>query len=149
MRVDRFVDTNVLLASTARQHPSHAWALTFLNSGFADRSLFLSGQVIREYLVVATRPVAVNGLGLPMEAALGNAGQFLARASCLAEDAAVRDTLLRLLETTPVAGKQVHDANLVATMLTHGVKHLVTLNPRDFARFTPAIHVIGLGGTGS
>jgi predicted nucleic acid-binding protein len=146
MRVDRFVDTNVLLAGTARHHAAHASALLFLNSGFADRSLFLSGQVVREYLVVATRPAAVNGLGLSMEAALGNVGQFVARATCLSEDAAVRDALLRLLETTPVAGKQVHDANVVATMLTHGVKHLVTLNPRDFERFTSAIHVSGLGG---
>jgi hypothetical protein len=33
-----------------------------------------------------------------------------------------------------VSGAQVHDARLVAAMHVHGVRHLLTLNVRDFAR---------------
>jgi predicted nucleic acid-binding protein len=32
-------------------------------------------------------------------------------------------------------GKQVHDANVIATMLAHGVGTVVTMNVTDFARF--------------
>jgi hypothetical protein len=35
----------------------------------------------------------------------------------------VLDRLLQLLTTHPVAGEQVHDANVAATMLDHDVHH--------------------------
>lgn len=36
----------------------------------------------------------------------------------------------------PVRAKQVHDGDVVAIMLAHGVPQLVTENPTDFTRFT-------------
>ncbi|MSQ03967.1 MAG: PIN domain-containing protein [Myxococcales bacterium] len=147
MRVDRFVDTNVLLTATAVARSGHAAALAFLDAGFAERSLFLSGQVLREYIAVATRPSAVNGLGLGVMEAIGNARQFLDRSNFLREDEAVRDALFGLLETVPCSGKQVHDANIAATMIAHGIGLLVTLNPRDFERFVPSIQLAGLDAT--
>jgi predicted nucleic acid-binding protein len=146
MRADRFVDTNVFLSATAVARAEHEAALAFLERGFQDRSLFLSGQVLREYVAVATRPAAANGLGLGAADAIGNARQFLERCNFLREDEGVRDALLRLVENTSCTGKQVHDANIAATMLAHGVRLLVTLNPRDFERFAPAIQLVRLGG---
>jgi predicted nucleic acid-binding protein len=35
-----------------------------------------------------------------------------------------------------VSGVQVHDARLAAVMNVNNVSHLLTLNPRDFERFT-------------
>lgn len=59
----------------------------------------------------------------------------------LQEDEAVRDALFGLLETVPCSGKQVHDANIAATMMAHGISLLVTFNPRDFERFVPSIQL--------
>ncbi len=54
----------------------------------------------------------------------------------LAEDGSeVTAQLLDFLRRVPTGGKQVHDANLVATMLTHGIAHLLTFNEADFRRF--------------
>jgi predicted nucleic acid-binding protein len=144
MLVERFVDTNVLLTATASARPLHGAALAELERGFAERTLSLSGQVIREYIAVATRPASLNGLGLSQAEAADNARQFLAGSNFLREDEAVRDALLRLLAGVPCAGKQVHDANIVATMIAHGVPALLTLNPRDFDRFATSIRVDGL-----
>jgi predicted nucleic acid-binding protein len=144
MPVERFLDTNVLLTATAVARPGHAEALALLEAGFAERSLFLSGQVLREYIAVATRPANVNGLGLSLVAATGNARQFLDRGNFLGEDESVRDALLHLLATVPCAGRQVHDANIAATMIAHRVGTLVTLNPRDFERFAPFIQIGGI-----
>ncbi len=143
MRVERFIDTTVLLTATSPARPAHGAARALLEAGFADRSLYLSGQVVREYMAVATRPAAVNGLGLAPADALGNVRQFLDRSNFLREDEGVRDTLLRLLHEVPCAGKPIHDANIVATMLAHGIRRVVTLNPQDFARFVPSIEVLG------
>ena len=44
----------------------------------------------------------------------------------------------------PTLGKQVHDANIVATMLAHGIDMLLTLNVDDFKRFEDKITLISL-----
>ncbi|MEH2170887.1 MAG: hypothetical protein V7K41_30400 [Nostoc sp.] len=43
-------------------------------------------------------------------------------------------------------GKQVHDANIVATMLVYGIPQLLTHNTSDFARFSGLITVLPLQG---
>ncbi len=40
--------------------------------------------------------------------------------------------------------KQVHDANIVATMQAHGITHLLTHNIAYFARFAHLIKVVSL-----
>jgi hypothetical protein len=41
-------------------------------------------------------------------------------------------------------GKQVHGANVIATMLAHGVGNAVTLNVENFARFERQLSLVGL-----
>ena len=52
---------------------------------------------------------------------------------------AVTDKLLELLTRFPTAGRQVHDANIVATMVVHDLKRLLTFNTSDFHRFSSLI----------
>jgi len=54
------------------------------------------------------------------------------------------DRLRSLIETHGCLGKQIHDANVVATALTAGVRRLVTANVGDFTRFASEIEVIDL-----
>ena len=56
---------------------------------------------------------------------------------CIAEDQAlVTEQLVFLLEHVPTVGKQIHDANIVATMLAFDIPQLVTYNLDDFRRFS-------------
>ena len=41
-----------------------------------------------------------------------------------------------------MGGKQVHDANIVATMLANGVTPLLTFNAADFRRFGSRIELV-------
>ena len=43
----------------------------------------------------------------------------------------------RLVVTYGVSGVQVHDARLVAAILSHGATHILTFNTADFARYAP------------
>jgi predicted nucleic acid-binding protein len=54
---------------------------------------------------------------------------------------AVTDQLIQLMADTPIGGKQVHDANIVATMLAYGIPALLTHNGKDFERFAGRIAV--------
>ncbi len=44
---------------------------------------------------------------------------------------------------------QVHDANVVATMLVHGIDAVITINLDDFTRFARHVRLIGLATTGT
>ena len=137
------LDTNVLIAATDEGRPEHRDALTVLNDWAAGHTeLCTSGQLLREYLAVATRPAEKNGLGLDLADALGNVRAIRERTIVLAEDAKVADRLLGLLADVECRGKQVHDANVVAMMLVHGVRAVVTMNLEDFARFEGHVSLI-------
>ena len=51
---------------------------------------------------------------------------------------------LLLLDTIPLAGRQVHDANIVATMRTYQIDQLLTNNVDDFKRFAGLITILPL-----
>ena len=90
---------------------------------------------MREYLVVATRPVDANGLGLGIEEAAANVTEFLRSLSMYSETAEVSRRLRQLALAHGIHGKRLHDANIVATMEEHGIRTLVTQNAGDFAPF--------------
>lgn len=60
----------------------------------------------------------------------------------MADSPGVAVNLVALVRRYDVIGKQVHDTNIVATMLTHGVSRLLTHNVADFVRFNQEITII-------
>ena len=131
-----FVDTNVLLSATDESRPCHREACRLITeSASRGRHLAASGQILREYLVVATRPVEANGLGLATRHATANLHQFLRHIHLYDETAAVARRLRDLGHGRGIRGKRFHDANIVATMATHGIRALVTENADDFTAF--------------
>ena len=130
-----FLDTNVLLDATVPSRTNHVRVTNLLRSLPGVASLCISGQVVREYVGVCTRPRSANGLGLSTTDSLTNSRAFLRITSFLEETSAVTQKWIDLVENYGVSGKQVHDACIVATMLVHGVTNLVTANLSDFRRY--------------
>ncbi|NBF40604.1 MAG: PIN domain-containing protein, partial [Spirochaetes bacterium] len=131
-----FVDTNVLLSATDSARPDHGAArAVFEKSIGAGVHLAVSAQIIREYLVVATRPAAANGLGMRPANAVRNADIFQQRTILLEETEAVADRLRVLVEHNSLKGTRIHDANVCAVMVVHGISRLVTQNVSDFTPF--------------
>ncbi len=131
-----FVDTNVLLTATDESRPFHREATRLLTGDVVQSlGLAVSGQVLREYLVVATRPVNQNGLGLGIQGATSNVNEFLRSLDMYSETEEVPGRLRQLALAHDIHGKRLHDANIVATMEAHGIRALVTQNADDFAPF--------------
>jgi predicted nucleic acid-binding protein len=101
----------------------------------AKETVFIVPQVIFEFWVVATRPIANNGLGLSLE----NAKRKIKKAESffrLALDTQpIYREWLRLVDTYAVSGLPAHDARIVAAMKVHAIDRLVTFNTEDFKRF--------------
>ena len=137
----RFVDTNILVYASQLTSPWHDRAEAVLRAADADSAeLWISDQILREYLSVVTR-LPPSGAGVPMREAIEHVRFFIQRFWMAQGGALARAELLTLLATYPTAGKQVHDANIVATMLANGVTHLLTNNVADFRRFEGLITV--------
>ena len=131
-----FVDTNVLLTATDESRHLHTEAKQFLvSSANQGLRLAISGQVVREYLVVATRPIESNGLGMSVSDAEANLNEFLRYLNLYDETVDVSARLRQLAITYNLRGKRIHDANIVATMEVHEISTLLTQNGADFAAF--------------
>jgi hypothetical protein len=76
--------------------------------------------------------------------ALANIKAFRGRIRLLADGEGVWDRLQTLVTSYGCKGKQIHDANVVASALAAGVASLVTANVRDFTRFAAELKVIDL-----
>ena len=136
-----FIDTNVLVYSTAETAPFHQQARAALAREAASGPLAISRQVLREYLATVTRPQTWSR-ALTLAEAFEDAAAFVRRFTVLEDGPAAWDRLVELSRAFAFGGKQVHDANLVATMLAHGVTRLLTFNVADFRRFGAVIEVV-------
>jgi predicted nucleic acid-binding protein len=139
------LDTNILLAATDEGRPDHSLAQDALNRWPSQgTTCYTSPQVLREYLVVCTRPTAVNGIGLSQAEAFGNVRALRERLRFLDDSEKVFDALANLLDTVPCVGKQIHDANVVATAKAHGIAAIATQNVSDFTRFESYVRLMPL-----
>ena len=139
-----FIDTNVLLTATDESRLNHEAARRLITQSASEGlHLAASGQILREYMVVATRPISANGLGLDTRDAIGNINAFLSHLTLYDETEATAGKLRHLALNHNLQGKRFHDANIVATMSVHGIRTLVTDNASDFATFDD-IDVVGL-----
>lgn len=139
-----FVDTNVLTRATIDAAPLHSQARVMLDNLWdASVELYISHQVIREYVANATRPQTYSP-ALPAGAVLEQVEDFRKTFHILPDSSMVLMRLLELVRKVSVGGKQIHDANIVATMLAYEIEDLLTHNVDDFERYQSYIRVIPL-----
>ena len=142
---DWFVDTNVLIYA---QSPWNQQATATLDVARQQGVNFvISPQILREYLVTATRP-APSPL-LRSAEAIENVELFQKECRVVADTPEVAANLVMLVRRYNVLGKQVHDTNIVATMVTYGVRLLLTHNVGDFMRFSEEITVVPMIPSGT
>jgi predicted nucleic acid-binding protein len=127
------VDTCVLLEASNRARSQHRAVRELVER---HEGLVIPAQVAREFLVVATRPPANNGLGLTLLEAMESLAGFREHIRLLPEEKPLLPTLLRLLAQSPATGKRIHDAHIVAAAMVHRVPLVVTLNGVDFRDFS-------------
>jgi predicted nucleic acid-binding protein len=138
-----FVDTNILIFATNSASPWHQLARDALQEARRmNVELTVSPQILREYLVAATR--SSNRDDVPLVKILKNVRTFQTNFHLVEENALVSAKLVDLVDQVAVGGKQIHDANIVATMQVHSINHLLTHNIADFTRFAHLITVLPL-----
>ena len=136
--MDYLVDTNVLVRFAPRRDPLRAVVRAAIRELRArGHSLRAAPQNFVEFWNVTTRPVSRNGFGFSPAAADRRLHRMEQLFPILPAAPAVYPEWRRLVVVYGVSGVQVHDAHLVAAMRVHGVRHILTFNTADFARYAP------------
>lgn len=78
-----------------------------------------------------------------LEDVLDDVNKLIGNLEILEDGPAVTESLLTLCREVSVGGRQIHDANIVATMLTYGERRLLTFNTADFLRYGDRIELVG------
>jgi len=139
-----FVDTNVLVYAAIPAFPLHTDArmrLTELEA--AGVCLWISRQTLREYLSALSRPSTFSP-PIPMTTLIGDVIALLSRFPVVEDGPGVTSALLTILATVPCGGKQVYDANIVATMTTRSIRRLLTHNVSDLKRYSTWVDILPL-----
>jgi len=130
-------DTNILLRGAQPLHPQHQVTLD------AQEELRRRGDILCvvtqnfvEFRSVATRPLAVNGLGMSQQQVDAEIARLERLFPLFLEMPHIFAEWKRLTYQFGAQGKQNHDARIVAAMLTHGIPRILTFNREDFARYT-------------
>ena len=139
-----FVDTNVLVYANLAEAPLHESALVALKQWReSGTEQWISPQVLREYMALRTRP-QVFAEAADRKLLIERVRYFQGHFRVAHETPRVVEKLLMLVQQVEVGGKQIHDANIVATMLAQNITHLLTHNVADFRRFDVFITVVPL-----
>jgi predicted nucleic acid-binding protein len=142
MGAKAFLDTHVLLRATIERMPFYPEAKQLLFEQQEKQiELWISRQILREYIAYVTRPQTFMQ-PLTIEEITKRLTSFAATFRIADETASVTTQLLMLLKEHSTGGKQVHDANVVATMLAYGIDTLLTTNLKDMNRFANKIKII-------
>jgi predicted nucleic acid-binding protein len=139
-----FVDTNIIVYASEPDSPFHERARAAVLRLDADgRDLWISRQIVREYLSAMTRG-GRNADASERRMLIEDARTLLQDFNLAEETDRTTQILLSILESRPVCGVRIHDANIVATMLACGIRSLLTENTGDFSPFGDLIELINL-----
>jgi predicted nucleic acid-binding protein len=130
------IDTSTLLRTLQPSHPQRETARIAIKALTArGRDLHIVPQNLVELWVVATRPVAQNGLGLSTAEAADELMRLKSMFPLLPDTPAIHPVWESLVIQYRVSGKPAHDARLVAAMQVHGLTTILTFDKTGFSRY--------------
>jgi predicted nucleic acid-binding protein len=129
------LDTNIIL----RFADTHSREYEIINNAILQilgqgSQCFITSQVLIEFWVVATRPIAVNGLGWTPGETQQAVEMLINQFEWLEETPDIFHLWFNLATSHQVSGKRTHDLRIQAVMLAHNISHILTLNPKDFVQ---------------
>jgi predicted nucleic acid-binding protein len=130
-------DTNILLRLVQPDSPEYG-TIRQCTDRLWERGaeLYYTSQNLAEFWNVCTRPADRNGFGFSVAETDERAALIESKFSFAADSQATHQEWRRIVVAAGVSGIQVHDARMVAAMRVHGIANLLTLNVRDFRRFS-------------
>jgi predicted nucleic acid-binding protein len=129
-------DTNILLRWVTPSDPQHSLAVASVKElQRLGETVHITPQNLIEFWNVATRPSAVNGLGMSPAEAERQVESLELLFPLVPDTPDIYREWRKLVSVAGVSGVKVHDARLAAVMVANGLTHVLTFNADDFKRY--------------
>jgi predicted nucleic acid-binding protein len=130
-------DSNTLLRLAEHNSPERPTVIKAIRSlRLQNEILVYTPQVLSEFWNVCTRPsVSRSGLQLSIGQTERKAKLIEKYFKLIPDSILTYNEWRRLVFDLGVKGVQVHDTKLVASMVVHNIRNLITYNVQDFRRF--------------
>ena len=134
------MDTNILLRLVQPDSPEYG-TIPQCTDRLWERGadIFYTSEDSAEFWNVCTRPADRNGFGFSFAETDERATLIEAKFSFAVDSEATHQEWRKIVVAACVSGIRVHDARIVAAMRMHGIANLLTLNAKDFRRFSSTI----------
>ena len=129
------VDTNVLIRFANPADPRHDISRRAIATARQAHELRVASQNLIEAWNVMTRPLERNGFGHSITQADRQLHLIERLFPRLPDPPDLYPRWRNLVVSFEVSGVQVHDARIVAVMLTNAVESILTFNSQDFQRY--------------
>ncbi len=131
------VDTGILLRAFDANFTDYRIIRRALRAAFdGNTRLYVAIQNIAEFWNVATQPLDKNGHGLSATAVTRRMAIIERLCGVVSEDSSSYREWKRIVEQVGISGVAVHDARLVSVMRQLKLNYILTLNERDFRRYS-------------
>jgi len=132
-----FIDTNILIYQTFEDFEPEKHRM--ITERFEDLynqacSFFISGQIIREYVAIATNS-KIFKKPLNSKEILIKVSEFQNIFDILYDTNQSIEILKQLISRYKISGHKIHDANIAATVIANQIDFLWTFNRKDFKQF--------------
>jgi predicted nucleic acid-binding protein len=128
MKIDRLVDTNILIYAYDSASVFHRQAMTFLQD--TDINLYITSKNISEFFAVLTKQdEPFSKIFLFYEDIIYNSTLLFPNQKSL-------DILENLLQKYQPRGNRVFDIEIVSIALSNGIDTVATINEKDFKSIT-------------
>jgi predicted nucleic acid-binding protein len=135
------IDTNVLVYALDADAPQHASSRALLEAARdGSTTLYVTSQILCEFYSIVTNARRVAKPRSPDDASSA-VSDLLAFLHVLPIPAHTVEGWLGLLRRHPVAGGDVFDLQIIASMQANGVQRIYTFNTDDFEAF-PELSVV-------
>ena len=131
-------DTNIFLRLVEKTSPLRQVILQMiLMLRSRNDVICYTPQILSEFWNVCTRPASARGgLGLSLAETDKKVSLIEKHFRLLPDNLATFQEWRKIVRDFGISGVQVYDAKLVASMTVYRVANLVTLNTKDFKRFS-------------
>jgi predicted nucleic acid-binding protein len=129
-----FFDTNVLIYETFEDFDVDKYESVCCDlQYFSDNNynVYISSQILREFLVISTNNKFFEK-PLTIDAALSKVDEYRKNFEVLYGSELSMTKLKHLISKYQICKQDIHDTNIVATMLAHQLKEIYTFNVKDF-----------------
>lgn len=129
-----FLDTNILVYLADEGDEFHEPAKRIFEDIIEKYEVWISRQVLREYAVAVSRKEVVEKV-LKSKQIKNDITKWEESFNIINETQDVTENLKNLIVKYNLKGKRIHDANIVASMMTFSIPLLFTYNINDFQVF--------------